>query len=317
MNRYVADLKRKYPVDMPELNYRRVSGRNVEIKEIVQELSAVPFFSRYRFLVITEPVYYTVEKTRYHTDEIAALTDALTKTADDFIVVLYLEGKFDERRRDVKALRKAATYRYYAHPGPVELKEWALKALKQRNVDISDEALELLLKRAGGTLEQLFNEINKLALYGDFIDIETAKVLVTRPLEDNALALSNALLKKDGRAVFAIYQDLKVNNIEPVRLIALLASSVRLLYQVKLLDGKGYNDQEIAKMLSVNPNRLYYVRKDMVHYSLADLKKLLTGLSRLDVDIKQGAVEKYQGMELFFLNTVMRGEEHGIAQDAL
>ena len=55
--------------------------------------------------------------------------------------------------------------------------------------------------------------------------------------------------------MMSIYKDLMTINEEPVKLIVLVANSMRLIYQVKLLDRKGYTDQEIAKMLAVNPFR--------------------------------------------------------------
>ena len=40
--------------------------------------------------------------------------------------------------------------------------------------------------------------------------------------------------------MMSIYKDLMTINEEPVKLIVLVANSMRLIYQVKLLDRKGY-----------------------------------------------------------------------------
>ena len=90
-------------------------------------------------------------------------------------------------------------------------------------------------------------------------------------------------------------------NEEPVKLIVLVANSMRLIYQVKLLDRKGYTDQEIAKMLSVNPFRLKYVRKEGKFFELDELLSCLNQLSKLDVKIKTGKIDKKLGLELFML----------------
>ena len=75
-----------------------------------------------------------------------------------------------------------------------------------------------------------------------------------------------------------IYKDLKMNNEEPIKLIVLIANSLRLLYQVKLLDRKGYNDQEIGKMLSLNPYRLRYIRQDGKDFEINELLEKLNEL---------------------------------------
>ena len=54
---------------------------------------------------------------------------------------------------------------------------------------------------------------------------------------------------------------------------------MRLIYQVKLLDRKGYTDQEIAKMLAVNPFRLKYVRKEGQFFQIDELLRCLNELS--------------------------------------
>ena len=71
----------------------------------------------------------------------------------------------------------------------------------------------------------------------------------------NVFDLTTAILSKDKQKMMSIYKDLMTINEEPVKLIVLVANSMRLIYQVKLLDRKGYTDQEIAKMLAVNPFR--------------------------------------------------------------
>ena len=80
-----------------------------------------------------------------------------------------------------------------------------------------------------------------------------------------------------------------------------MASSLRTLYQVKLLDRKGYTDQEIGKYLDMNPYRLRYIRHDSPNFELDDLMQLIQSLSDLDLQIKRGMIDKYQGLELFLV----------------
>ena len=84
-------------------------------------------------------------------------------------------------------------------------------------------------------------------------------------------------------------------------LIVLIAGQMRLIYQVKLLDRKGYNDKEIGKILGVNPYRLKYVRQEGKDFDLNELLQCLDDLSRLDVEIKTGKMDKKMGLELFMV----------------
>ena len=145
------------------------------------------------------------------------------------------------------------------------------------------------------------SEVEKLCLYTKHINLKSVEELVSRPLDENVFDLTTAILSKDKQKMMSIYKDLMTLNEEPVKLIVLVANSMRLIYQVKLLDRKGYTDQEIAKMLSVNPFRLKYVRKEGKFFELDELLSSLNQLSKLDVKIKTGKIDKKLGLELFML----------------
>lgn len=307
MDQKVAALKKEYPLEMEDLNYTKIDCREVSVQEIIQEVSGVPFFSNYRMVVLTHPYFYTTEKGKNEkAEDLEALNEVLLNSDDSMIVILFVEGKLDERKKLVKQLRKVAKYFNFTHPDANRLKSSTRQAFKKRQAEIDDDALTLLLERAGDSLLHIQNETDKLCLYSNHITYEDVQYLVSKPIEENAFELTGALLKRDFGKVLRIYHDLMQRNEEPIRLIAMMASSLRALYQVKLLDRKGYNDQEISRYLDMNPYRLRYIRMDSSNFELRDLLALMSELSRLDVCIKQGKVDKYQGLELFFLNLVQK-----------
>ena len=198
-------------------------------------------------------------------------------------------------------LRKEAQF-YEINPlNYYKVSDTVRQAVKKRNCTIDDDALELLLSRKGTNLMDIASEVEKLCLYTQHIDIHCVEELVSRPLDENVFDLTTAILSKDKQKMMSIYKDLMTINEEPVKLIVLVANSMRLIYQVKLLDRKGYTDQEIAKMLAVNPFRLKYVRKEGQFFQIDELLRCLNELSLLDVKIKTGQIDKKLGLELFML----------------
>ena len=217
------------------------------------------------------------------------------------LVIFNDEKNFDERKKVVKMLRKEAQF-YEINPlNYYKVSDTARQAVKKRNCTIDDDALELLLSRKGTNLMDIASEVEKLCLYTQHIDIHCVEELVSRPLDENVFDLTTAILSKDKQKMMSIYKDLMTINEEPVKLIVLVANSMRLIYQVKLLDRKGYTDQEIAKMLAVNPFRLKYVRKEGQFFQIDELLRCLNELSLLDVKIKTGQIDKKLGLELFML----------------
>ena len=226
----------------------------------------------------------------------------LDNNNDDVIFVLYHEGNdFDERKKLVKRLRKEAKFFEYEKINHYKLSDNVRQAIKRRQATIDEDALELLLSRVGDSLSTVVLEVEKLCLYDKYITIEGVDKLVSKPLDENVFSLTSAILQKDRQKIFSIYKDLMVLNEEPVKLIVLIAGQLRLMYQVKLLDRKGYNDKEIGKILAINPYRLKYIRQEGKDFDLDELLKRLNDLAKLDEAIKTGKIDKKIGLELFLI----------------
>ena len=111
MDNRLEKLKEEYPIEMPELNLSTFDCREVPLSLLSEEITSAPFFSPYRMTVLYHPYFFTTEKVKGASDkEIEAFTNLLFSTDPSHIVVLFQEGKLDERRKLVKQLRKQATF---------------------------------------------------------------------------------------------------------------------------------------------------------------------------------------------------------------
>lgn len=143
----------------------------------------------------------------------AAVTEALGELAQevksfkwDNVRLLISAGKVDKRKTFFKTLEKVGKVEAFA-AWSVDDKNWmgeaeslALKALKGRGKEISDEALAELIESVGPNSRELANEVEKLSLYvGDRKGIEPGDVaaVVTRNKQARAFALGDALGDRD------------------------------------------------------------------------------------------------------------------------
>lgn len=302
MDKKLDEIKKRFPITQPELNITTLDAREVSLSALITEVQAVPFFSDYRMTVIKNPYFFTSEKVLKDDEpKVKQLADMLCQDHKETIIVIFCEGKLDDRKSVVKKIKKVGTCIDCRHLDERETYHQAKLAFKKRDIEVDEDALRVFAEYSQGNLLKMHQDIEKIALYDKHITMKDMLLLMDRPVEDNVFLLSNALLKKDLGKVLAIYKDLKERKSEPIALIAMLANSLRTLYQVALLDRKGYNDGEIASYLGMNPYRLRYIRQDRRSYDLADILELLQGLSHLDQDIKEGRTDGYLGLELFFL----------------
>lgn len=307
MDQRLQKLKKQYQCLEDFMNYSQYDLSKDGMEAVLEDVMIPPFLSDHKMVVIKNVDFLTTKKVKKDNQE--ELLMECIKYLDDHIHLVIFhnqkknddKSKFDERKKIVKYLRKNAQFYEINALNHYKVSDTTRQAIRRRNCTIDDDALELLLSRKGTHLIDIVNEVEKLCLYTQHIDKQCVETLVCQPLDENIFDLTTAILNKDKEKMFSIYHDLMVLNEEPVKLIVLIANSMRLLYQVKLLDRKGYNDQEIAQLLAVNPFRLKYVRKGGQDFEIDELLGCLNELSLLDVKIKTGQIDKKLGLELFML----------------
>ena len=83
------------------------------------------------------------------------------------------------------------------------------------------------------------------------------------------------IISKNKEEALTTYYELLKNNEEPIKIIGLLASKFRLMYQVKYLADKNLKSQEIATKLDAKKYPVELALKAGMRYSSTTLLKYL------------------------------------------
>ena len=143
----------------------------------------------------------------------AAVTESLGELAQEFkdfawqnVRLLISAGKVDKRKVFYKTVDKVGTVEAFAgwsvndRDWVDQAETWARQALRDREKEISDEALAELVANVGPNARVLNSEVEKLSLFiGDRKEIEAADVaaVCTRNKSARAFALGDALGDRD------------------------------------------------------------------------------------------------------------------------
>jgi DNA polymerase III subunit delta len=113
------------------------------------------------------------------------------------------------------------------------------------------------------------------------------------------------LMDKNLKQALHIYNDMMILNMEPLSFSGLIASQLRLLYQVASLDREGYHRQDMINKLSpANNVNVYRINKMLAlarQTSPERILSILNYLSNYDHRSKIGLVDKKFGFELFLI----------------
>ena len=229
----------------------------------------------------------------------------LVSTNNDSIDVYFVvrSETIDDKSPIVEAIKNNGQILNFMDLKKEDWPRYALKYFTERNVTISEDAINELIVRIDGDLNRFINEADKLCLYKDNINLIDVTLMVAKPIEDDVYQMCNALLRSDNMSALAIYRDLRLLGSRSTDgLIPLLANQFRFISQVFYLYDKGLDRFDIAKELNCNQYRVKialdhhrYLNREYITHALDDLYYL-------DLNIKSGLVDRFYGFELFLIN---------------
>ena len=284
-----------------DFNVAKIDFDESSLEEIEYESSSLPLGYEKKAVVVENATFLTKDVTEK--DEKKVL-DILQNSSEDIALVFIL--------RNLSVNKNGKIYKFIEESGRIleimniSKEEWPIyirKYFKNKNITITSEAINELALRVEGDLTRFLNEADKLSLYKSSISLADVQLMISKPLEDDAFQMSNALFRGDNSAAIAIYRDLKKLGQKFVEtLIPMLASQFRFISDVCFLDTNGLEIDEIAKELNVSSIRVKMALKNSRNISRRQIAGALDKLYFLDLQIKSGQIDRSYGLELFLIN---------------
>ena len=267
----------------------------VSLENALEDLDTYGFLSNNKVVILTN-----IENLKY--DENKTCLDHLFKyisnpNPDNLLIIC---SKGNNTLKTIKELKKICKNIEVN----ISIKDYIKKTFKDYKIDF--KAINMLDEYCLGDFTKVVSECDKLKNYkceDKTITCEDIDVLVNKKLGDSrdlTFSFSRSLALKDKKDALKKYHELLEYNIEPLSIIGLLASQIRIIYQVKLLEDK--KDREIADILSEKEFRIKKTRELTRIYSRDELLRLMQELSNMDYRLKTEDINGNGLIELFILN---------------
>lgn len=281
------------------------SSTSFSILQVIEEAQTLPFFSEHKVLVIQNCTFLT-RGVNLKENEISELLQHLARPIETCtIIFMHDNDNLDTQKKITKKIIELCEVDHVKKLETNEFRQFLMSLLKEKGIKMNLEAFEEFLKRMDNNMSVSYHETEKLALYGNQITLEDVEALISRPLDNEAFHLVNALMDKNLKQALHIYNDMMILNMEPLSFSGLIASQLRLLYQVASLDREGYHRQEMINKLSpANNVNVYRLNKMLTlarQTSPERILGILNYLSNYDHRSKIGLVDKKFGFELFLI----------------
>ena len=272
------------------------------IKDVIEECSYNDLFGSKKMVVLDNSVFLTSK---------SSLED---KTFDSYIsspnentvlVFKVICEKLDERKKLVKDLKSKSIVKEFKDLDKTNINGYINSYFTNLGYKIEYNAVSEIISRIGETRRVLYSELEKLELYkikDKHITIEDVKKVVTKYEEDNIFKLVDAVIQRDKKLIFNTYKKLVDDKEEPAVIISLLANNIMLILECSILTKEGMSSKDIASKLKEHPYRVSLAINNSYKVKKEELIDNLNKLAELDYQIKTGEVDRFKGLEAYFIN---------------
>jgi len=288
--RELANCVADFVANYGDMAVERFDGEDTAAPRMREALQSLPFLSERKLVVLREPA-----KQKAFSEDIAAILEELSDSTD---LILY-EPKLDKRSSYYKTLKKVTDFRDFTELDALALAKWATEYVAGKGGELTQRDATQLIVRIGTSQQLLQSELDKLLAYQPHITASTIELLTEPTPQSTVFELLDAAFAGKTERAFTLYKEQRALKIEPQAIIAMLAWQLHILAVVKAAGTRGVD--EIAATAKLNP---FVVRKSQAltrHLSLAHIKKLITDLLQLDMQLKSSALDADEALQYYLL----------------
>ena len=291
---YISKIITKHKIN--DLNISKYNI-NDNLTDIIEDANTLSLFDDKKLIVINNNALFVGKKS---VDTIALEKYIINSNPNTILIFVVSEEKLDTRRKLYKTIKeRGGIFEFNKLPNI----NTYVKDLFS-GYTITNDSINLLIKRVGNDLNRLKQEIEKIKIYkindklitdSDIIDCTVEKIDI------NIFNFIDNIIRKNKSETIKTYKELLKIGEEPIKIIVMLANQFRLMYQSKLLTSKGYSEDDIASLLHVKRYPVHLAIQKSYHYNKEVLIDNLEQLADLDIKIKSGEIDKNLALELFLL----------------
>ena len=296
LNKEIEDLKKKLSINEDDITYYDIEN----INDIIDEALTISMFSPHKFIIIDSTNYLSEKK---EVEDIKLLEDYFEHyNTDSYLVFISNKGNIDTKKKLVKLITsKGVSKKVEATTDYLD--KYVKDYLSSNNYNMNNLDITYFLGRVGTNINNITNELDKLMLYkveDKTITKEDINKFIEENIDNPIYDLVGFILKNENSKAIKLYNNFTKNGMDAAGLIPIIASQIRLLFQVKRLYNQGKSNDEIAKILEFKSvYRVKYLLSDSYYYTEEDLLKYLSKLADLDKNIKLGLIDPKTSLELF------------------
>jgi len=289
-------------IDPSGLNLQQIDGEKAGIDEMRAAVSAAPFLSKKRLVVLSDAIANAGKK---DSEPLAELLDAIPE--DTILVVRERVGS--DEIEDSPAFKRLKGGKFYPEFKPLagkELQAWILAEAKERGVEFLKEGLSSYLPIAGHDAWKIAGELDALAATARAdgsarIGPDAVRSLAHLRTEQSVFDFLDAVGTRRADQAVRLLDGLLEQGETEVALLSRVQSHVRGLLVAADLSALGQATKErLAREIGVHPFAAAKLVSQSRYFKPQELERLYVKLIDADEQLKRGGWPKARAaLDLF------------------
>ena len=290
LRRELKQLVDAFVAEHGDLALERLDGQEADFKQMQEALSSLPFLSGRKMAVLRSP-----GTNKQFAEKFEQLAAEIPETTD----VIIVEPKLDKRLSYYKFLKSKTDFRDFPELDINGLSRWLAETAKAQGGSLSPGDARYLADRVGAKQQLLSNELEKLLLYDTNITRRTIDLLTEPMPQSTIFQLLEAAFAGNPKRALDLYAEQRTLKVEPAQIIAMLAWQLNILAIIKTAGNR--DPDNVAKEAKLNPFVVQRSQAIARKLSLAQLKKLVSDLLKIDVATKRTNIDPDEALQHYLL----------------
>lgn len=278
-----------------KMNYHYYEGKDVVPEKLIDLAETMPFMAERRLIVVENSGFFKSSQ-----DKLADYMKEIPPTT----VFVFVEEQVDKRGRLFKACKDNGYAAEFAPQDEQVLKRWILGMIQKEGKQITQRALDEFMERTGTDMANISSELEKLFCYTmhkEDITSEDVDAVCIRQINNRIFEMIEKVAAKQQKEALNLYYDLIALKEPPMRILFLITRQFNLLYQAKLLRGKGYDNKAIGSKLSLAPFIASKYMSQAARFKTEELRKAIEECVDAEERVKTGRMADMLAVELLII----------------
>ncbi|SFG39102.1 DNA polymerase III subunit delta [Oribacterium sp. WCC10] len=215
--------------------------------------------------------------------------------------LMFIEDTADKRGKLYKIIQKNGFACEVGEQDHGQLGRWAARYLTNAGKKIRSSTMDLVLMKAGTSMDNIASELEKLIAYTgerEIIEDEDVETICSQNVEDRVFDMITEMSLGNTEKALKYYADLLTLQEAPMKILSLMRRNFNQLLLTKESVTKGMTGQEAAKFVGVSPWILGKLQNQAKHYTLESLEAYISRSLDYDEAIKSGNLSDRIAVEL-------------------